>query len=191
MSSPADTPVQVFVYFDYVCPYSFLALHLLEAVHSDQPLSVVWRPLETRPAEADWDELTERAAALGVALYRPDTAPATRLPLQAAQFARDLGAEAHRRLHQAIFRAHFVRRIDIGRWDNLIQLANEEGIDRQALERALDDGRYLEELSQAEREAERYEISQTPTMLFGRFKVIGAAPLEVVREAARRAAAEM
>ena len=206
MSSPASSPVEVFAYFDYVCPYSYLAFHLLEAVHADHPLAVVWRPLETAPvgptleaavprpderSQTDWDDLTERAAALGVPLYRPTFVPASHLAHQAAQFANDIGAEAHRRLHLAIFRAHFVRRIDIGRRENLVQLANEEGIDRQALERALDDGRYLLELTAAQQEADRYGIDQTPTFLFGRFKVVGAALPEVFRDAARQAAAEL
>lgn len=192
--SPADAPVPVFVYFDYVCPYSYLALHLLDDLQTERPLRIEWRPLETRPADeggVDWAELTDKAASLGAPLYRPASTPSTGLAHQATQFARDLGDEAHRRLHRAIFRAHFVRGIDIGRRENLIQLANEEGIDRQAFEQALEDGRYSEELAEAEREATRYDISETPTMLFGRFKVIGAATPEVIREAAGRAAAEI
>ena len=39
-------------------------------------------------------------------------------------------------------------------------------------------------------EAERYGIDQTPVFLFGRFKVVGAAPTEVLLEAAQRAAAD-
>jgi predicted DsbA family dithiol-disulfide isomerase len=202
VSEPTDPdPVPVFVYFDYSCPYSYLAVTLLETVASTTPLRVVWRPLETwsgigaddlrmtpgdtrsgaegeGPADPDWSELGERAAELGVPLYRPEKWPA------------DLSEEAHRRLHRAIFRAHFVRGMDIGRVDHLLQLATEEGIDTEALAAALEDGRYLEELARTESEAERYGIHQTPVFLFGRFKVVGAAPPEVLLEAARRAAVD-
>ena len=214
MSEPTDPdPVPVFVYFDYSCPYSYLAVTLLETVASTTPLRVVWRPLETwsgigvddlpmapgdmrsgaegeGPADPDWSELGERAAELGVPLYRPEKWPATRAALQASEFARDLSEEAHRRLHRAIFRGHFVRGMDIGRVDHLLQLATEEGIDSEALAAALEDGRYLEELARTESEAERYGIHQTPVFLFGRFKVVGAAPPEVLLEAARRAAVD-
>jgi len=213
VSEPTDPdPVRVFVYFDYSCPYSYLAVTLLETAACTTPLRVVWRPLETRSetgteglaiapvdtrsgaegevensADPDWSELGERAAELGVPLYRPEKWPATRTALQASEFARDLSEEAHRRLHRAIFRAHFVRGMDIGRVDHLLQLATEEGIDTEALAAALEDGRYLEELSRTESEAERYGIHQTPVFLFERFKVVGAAPTEVLLEAARRA----
>lgn len=213
MSEPTDPdPVRVFVYFDYSCPYSYLAVTLLETAACTTPLRVVWRPLETRSetgneglaiapvdtrsgaegevensADPDWSELGERAAELGVPLYRPEKWPATRAALQASEFARDLSEEAHRRLHRAIFRAHFVRGMDIGRVDHLLQLATEEGIDTEALAAALEDGRYLEELARTESEAERYGIHQTPVFLFERFKVVGAAPTEVLLEAARRA----
>ena len=213
MSEPTDPdPVRVFVYFDYSCPSSYLAVTLLETAACTTPLRVVWRPLETRSetgteglaiapvdtrsgaegevensADPDWSELGERAAELGVPLYRPEKWPATRAALQASEFARDLSEEAHRRLHRAIFRAHFVRRMDIGRVDHLLQLATEEGIDTEALAAALEDGRYLEELARTESEAERYGVHQTPVFLFERFKVVGAAPTEVLLEAARRA----
>jgi len=214
VSEPTDPdPVPGFVYFDYSCPYSYLAVTLLETVASTTPLRVVWRPLETwsgigaddlpmapgdmrsgaegeGPADPDWSELGERAAELGVPLYRPEKWPATRAALQASEFARDLSEEAHRRLHRAIFRGHFVRGMDIGRVDHLLQLATEEGIDTEALAAALEDGRYLEELARTESEAERYGIHQTPVFLFGRFKVVGAAPPEVLLEAARRAAVD-
>ena len=166
MSEPTDPdPVPVFVYFDYSCPYSYLAVTLLETVASTTPLRVVWRPLETwsgigaddlpmasgdmrsgaegeGPADPDWSELGERAAELGVPLYRPEKWPATRAALQASEFARDLSEEAHRRLHRAIFRGHFVRGMDIGRVDHLLQLATEEGIDTEALA-AVDDNRIV------------------------------------------------
>ena len=213
MSEPTDPdPVRVFVYFDYSCPYSYLAVTLLETAACTTPLRVVWRPLEIRSeigteglaiapvemrsgaegevensADPDWSELGERAAELGVPLYRPEKWPATRVALQASEFARDLSEEAHRRLHRAIFRAHFVRGMDIGRVDHLLQLATEEGIDTEALAAALEDGRYLEELARTESEAERYGIHQTPVFLFERFKVVGAAPTDVLLEAARRA----
>jgi predicted DsbA family dithiol-disulfide isomerase len=213
VSEPTDPDaVRVFVYFDYSCPYSYLAVTLLETAATPTPLRVVWRPLETRSeigaqglskapvdapsgaagevegsADPDWSELGERAAELGVPLYRPEKWPDTRAALQASEFARDLSEEAHRRLHRAIFRAHFVRRMDIGRVDHLLRLATEEGIDTEALAAALEDGRYLEELARTESEAERYGIRQTPVFLFGRFKVVGAAPAEVLLEAARRA----
>lgn len=216
MSVPEDRdPIRVFVYFDYSCPYSYLAVTLLETAASTTPLRVVWRPLETRPeigsgdsaiagddrpaaadtgAEAsaapDWSELGERAAELGVPLYRPEKWPATRAALQASEFALDLSEEAHRRLHRAIFRAHFVRGMDIGRIDHILQLATEEGIDVEALAAALEDDRYLPELARSEEEAERYGIRQTPVFLFGRYKVVGAAPAEVLLEAAQKAAAD-
>lgn len=202
-SHPDARAVRVFAYFDYSCPHSYLALALLEATAAQVPLEIVWRPLEVRPAdgplaaeedeasqETDWEELAERASELRLPLYRPAERPSTRLALQAGEFARDLGDEAHRRLHRAIFRAHFVRGLDIGRVDQLLDLAAEEGIDREALVLALEDGRYLDELARAEDEAERYDIRQTPTMLFGRFKVIGAAPVPLLLETAQRAAAE-
>ena len=201
-----EAPVRVFVYFDYICPYSYLVRPLIEAIAAERPLEVVWRPLETRPempadgvpnvgdgpdeiAPEEWERLGEQGLAAGVPLYRPAVIPCTHLTLQASEFARDIGSEAFRRLHEALFRAYFVHNVDIGAREKILEIAATEGLAREALEAALEDGRYADELAAAEREADRYEIKQTPTVFFGRYKVIGAAPIDVLSETARRASA--
>jgi len=203
-----EAPVRVFVYFDYICPYSYLVRPLIEAIASERPLEVVWRPLETRPelpahgvpnvgdgpdeiSPKEWERLGEQGLAAGVPLYRPALIPRTHLTLQASEFARDIGSEAFRRLHEALFRAYFVHDVDIGAREKILEIAATEGLAREALETALEDGRYADELAVAEREAERYEIKQTPTVFFGPYKVIGAAPIDVLSETARRASASL
>jgi predicted DsbA family dithiol-disulfide isomerase len=72
----------------------------------------------------------------------------------------------------------------------LLEVAASAGVDPGALERALDDGRYESELEAASAEAERYGITGTPGLLFGRFLLIGAAPMDELRRAADRAERE-
>lgn len=136
-------------------------------MREERPLDVVWRPLPTRP-EGSAD-------------------PDPRLALEAAEFARDLGPAPFRRIQEALFRARFERDLDIGDREVLLAVAAEAGLDREGLEAALEDGRYRSELEAALEEAERYGIPGTPAFLFGRFKLVGAAPLAEMRRAADRA----
>lgn len=198
-------PVDVFLYGDYVCPFSYVADARVRRLRGELALRVHWRPLSIfpavpadglplegtdRPPEA-WARLeadvSEMARKEGLTFALPDFVANSHEALQAGEFARDLGPEVFVRAHRALFQAYFVEGRNLGRREVLLDVAGGAGLDRQALEGALEDARYAEELERASREAARYDIEGTPTLLFGRHKVVGAAPEEVLREAAGRA----
>ncbi len=199
--------VTVFVYGDYVCPFSYIAAERLRRLQRDEPLTVHWRPFEIHPAvpaaglavrEAGYppDEwagmastLEGMAAELDLPFRLPDFVANSHQALQAAEFARDLGPDAFRGVQEALFRAYFVDGRNVGEREVLLDVTAGH-LDREALEAALEDGRYEDELRRASAEAERYDVAGTPTFLFGRFKVVGAAPIEVLREAAAKARSE-
>jgi predicted DsbA family dithiol-disulfide isomerase len=203
-----DAPVPVYVYWDYSCPFCYLGSHRLERLAGERELRVAWRPLEIHtgiPAEGlpvkEAGFAPDRWAAIvgsvegmadreGMELEIPSFITRTGEALQAALFAQDLGDKAFRRLHRAIFRAYFVHGANLGDRDRLLEIAGEADVDPEALSEALDDERYADELRRAREEAARYEVSGTPTFLFGRHKVVGAAPMDVLRDAADRAAAD-
>lgn len=203
-------PVSAFLYGHYACPHTYIAQGRLDLLASEAPVTVTWRPLPPAgPAAADaaagddvgWQVATEPgvpiaetlqglrrdAAALGLTLSLPATPPDPRPALQAAEFARDCGAAEFARLHRALFRAVFVDGRDIEQRDVLIRLAVDVGLDAEGLGAALDDGRYEQMLRDVEAEAARYQIDATPTILLGRFKLVGAAPLDVLGSTLERA----
>lgn len=202
---PTDGRVDVFLYGDYVCPFSYVADARLRRLADELDLRVHWRPLSIHPAvpagglpmeqtgrpPEEWArveaEVTGMAREEGLEFALPDFLASSHEALQAGEFARDLGRAAFRRAHRALFRAYFVDGRNLGRREVLLFVAEEAGLDRRGLEGALEDGRYEEELDRASGEASRYGIEGTPTLLFGRHKVVGAAPEDVLREAADRA----
>lgn len=206
-SGPAR--VDVFFYGDYVCPFSYVADARLRRLRDSEPdLGIHWRPLSIHPAvpsdglpveqlgydPGEWKrvarEIREQAGEVGIPVQVPDFVANSHEALQAAEFAKDVGREAFRAAHRALFRAYMVEGRNLGRRDVLLSVCEDAGLDREALEGALDDDRYADELRRVEREAERYDIEGTPTLLFGRHKLVGAAPLDVMRDAAERARGE-
>jgi len=201
-------PVQAFAYWDYSCPFSYIAAHRLGRLADERPLDVHWRPFEVHPglpqdgiparelgySPDQWSRalsaVDEMAREEGLELDVPSFVPSTSRPLQAALFAMDVGSDAFDRLHRGLFRAFFVDGRNIGLRETVLDVAASADVDTDGLERALEDERYVDELRRVRAEADRYDIDGTPTILFGRFKVVGAAPLEVLGEAADRAAGE-
>lgn len=201
--------VQVFLYGDYVCPFSYVAdARLRRLSPGADGFDLRWRPLSIHPAVPsdglpveelgyapdEWArvrrEVREQAGETGVELDLPDFVANSHEALQAAEFAKDVGRESFRRTHRALFRAYFVHGRNLGRRDVLLDVCGEAGLDREGLENALDDDRYADELRRAEEEASRYDIEGTPTILFGRHKVVGAAPADVMEDALGRARRE-
>lgn len=206
--SPLHLPVTLFVYFDFACPHSYLLAGRLGRLGRSPatvpPLVVRWRPLELRPELAppgktgrapvgaeELEDLSAGLADVGLGLLPPDFLPVTRLAHQATLFAEDVGGPVSERVRLELFRAYFERGAPIGRRQTVLEIALRCGLDEEGLERALDDGRYLEEIDLAREEADRYGIGGTPTTLVGRFKLVGAAPEETLLLTARRAAGEV
>lgn len=197
---------RVFLYGHYACPHTFVAQGRLDVLASETPVAVGWRPLAPARGDAavDWrwiagagedlvdvlPALRRDAAALGLTLSLPASPPDPRRALQAAEFARDCGADVFARLHRRLFRAVFEEGRDIADVDVLLDLAVDAEVDREGLSAALDDGRYETALREAEEEAERYAIDATPTLLVGRYKLVGAAPLDVLRATLGRVVSE-
>lgn len=189
MTVPAVT-VPLFLYGDYGCPFTYVERARIEVLVSEGGVQVVWRPLPSSGGPtAVAASLVRDAAELGLSLHVPEERPDSRLAAQAAEFARDCGPDLFGRLDAALFRAVFVEGADIGDEDVLLGLADRAGVDREGLGAALADGRYVEAVREAEEEAERYGIENTPTLLIGRFKVVGAAPLQLLRETVAQASA--
>ena len=192
-----------FLYGDYACPHTYLVDARLGLLASEGIVSVSWRPILTygggsaddwlaladddAQAEAVAQELSRAAAQLGLTLILPEAPPATALALQASEFARDCGSVDWARLHSALFRAVFVDGVDVGVADDLQAVAESAGIDAIGLQASLDDGRYKTALEEAEAEATRYDIGATPTVLIGKFKLVGSAPIDVLRSTIERA----
>lgn len=204
-------PISAFLYGHYACPHTYIAQGRLDLLASEAPVRVAWRPLPPveRTSEADaelsevvgWSRVTGEdrslaetvqslrrdAAGLGLILSLPSAPPDPRLALQAAEFARDCGTAEFERFHRALFRAVFVDERDIVAEEVILELAQANGLDREGLEAALEDARYEQTLREVEAEAERYGIEATPTILLGRYKLVGAAPLDLLGETLRRA----
>ena len=152
--------LKVQVFFDYVCPYCFLAEDPLnEAVAElDGEVAVEWMPFELRPyptptLEPEGDYLQSgwrqsvypMAERMGVHIVLPRVSPQpyTRLAFEGAIAARDQ-AKAHAYNHR-MFTAFFQDELDIGDADVLSDCAAEIGLKKKNFRAALEDGLHRQE----------------------------------------------
>lgn len=182
-----DAHIVLDIWSDYVCPFCYLELPAVTRLQQEfgPLLEVVWRAFELRPdpvptLDPDGDYLHTvwnrsvypMAEKLGMRLKLPPVQPRSRKAFEAVAFARDAGR--FDTMHLALFRGFFEHGRNIGDSAELLRLAEENGIDSNALRAALQDGRYTGQVLQDERQAQALGISGVPLMLVRR----AGAPME-------------
>lgn len=97
------------------------------------------------------------------------------------------GMEAQTALKLALFRAHFQQRRKIGKRSVLLDVAENLGFDRRAMEAALDDEALGIAVRMEEGRARDAQISSVPSFIVnGRYLIPGAQEPEVYRETLRK-----
>ncbi|HZW82763.1 MAG TPA: DsbA family protein [Candidatus Deferrimicrobium sp.] len=112
------------------------------------------------------------------------------MALEAGEYAKEKGM--FHAFHTAVFRAYFTDGIAIGDLEELLNLAEGVGMDREDLRKALAEKRYAQNLRDTQKEARRYGINSAPTFIINnRYKIVGAQPLEEFRKALEQISQEM
>jgi predicted DsbA family dithiol-disulfide isomerase len=173
-----DTRITLDIWSDYVCPFCYLELPAVTRVQQafGPRLDVVWHAFELRPDPVPtldpdgeylhtvWNRsVYPMAQRLGMQIKLPPVQPRSRKAFEAVAFARDAGH--FDAMHLALFRGFFEQGRDIGDSAELLSLATQSGLDGDALQAALDDGRYTQQVLQDERRAQALGITGVPLLL--------------------------
>ena len=173
----AAAQVQVDVWSDYVCPFCYLELPIMERLEAEcgRAVKVNWHPYELRPeptAQLDpageyllqtWNNsVYPLAKARKMQLMLPPVQPRSRKAFEASFFARDQGLFDV--MHHAIFKAFFESGKDIGSIAVLVQVGAAVGLDADALQKALEGGAYTKAVLQEEVVANAYGVNAVPIL---------------------------
>ena len=202
--SPTTPSVVIDVWSDYVCPFCWLEVPVLDRVRArfGDAVEVVWRAFELRPdpvptldpageyLRSTWARAVyPMAAERGVTLKLPPVQPRSRKAFEATAFAHDAGRGDAMR--EALFRAFFEEGRDIGRDDVLADIGRAVGLDGDTLAAALARGEHTARVLDDERAAARLGVNSVPLMvvrqvgepLHAGLPLSGAQPAEAVEAA--------
>lgn len=200
MSDNEDVRVPVALYFDYICPFCYVADARLDRVRERYPVAVQYRfieihpdnPHEGRPVEElgyppeQWQAMNENLGRMaeeeGLPLAERTFTTNSRQALLLAQATFDERPEAFLGLHRAIFRAYFVEQRNIGDTGVLTALAAEHGVSDLA-ERAWSDNRYLARLLEHVEAAQALGLTGVPTLVVDDRPFTGAVSVETLEKA--------
>ncbi len=198
---PMSEPITLRVWSDYVCPWCYVGQVEVQKLKKEYDVQVDWRPFYLRPETPpeglplpDYvrekmkdpnNPLKLRAQAAGLALVMRDIIPSTRRAHEATEFAREQGRQEP--FHAAVLRRYWIEGQDLWQWDTLRGAAQEAGLDPDALQRAVEGGRYTKVVEDSIQEARAIGVSAVPTFVLGeKFGLQGAQEYPVFQEAMRR-----
>lgn len=210
-------PIQIDVWSDIACPWCYIGKRNLEtglatvADDEDAPaVQVTFHSFELSPdtpVDFDGDELdflaghkgmprdqvsqmldhvTGVAAAAGLE-YRFDLLQHTNTVKahELLHFAKEQGRQAE--LAERLMAAYFTEGRHVGRIDDLVDLADEAGLDPDAAREALEGDRFLEAVRADQEQARAYGITGVPFFVIdGAYGVSGAQPPEAFAQIARQ-----
>ena len=194
MSQPVAVPVSLF--FDYACPFCYLASERLLRLGERHPLAIVWRGIEIHPdtpsagapgglAPAVLDTLTRLAEAHAIPLQGPIRLGNSRRALLLAHAVLAERPERFLGLHQAIFRAQFVAGRNIGDPQLLEALAAEQDVE-DLLDSAWRQPTYFTRLLENVEEASRLNLSALPALQVSERVFTGATAIDTLEQALLR-----
>lgn len=190
------------VWSDYVCPFCYLEVPVLERVSREygDEVEIVWRAFEFRPEPAPtldpdaqylhtvWGEsVYPMAENRGMTLRLPPVQPRSRRALELAELARQSGR--FDQVHKEIFRTFFEDGRDLNDAEVLVRIGEDSGLDPEATRQALSTGQLIEKVLADEREAAELGISGVPALVVrprsdsshGAADLSGAQPFELVK----------
>jgi predicted DsbA family dithiol-disulfide isomerase len=171
--------IQIQIWGDFECPYSYLqtvALAKLKERYQDG-IEIIWRAIEltptigTMPPSESYLKKLQQAAAESLVqeeqlvLNAPTFLTYTWLAQESVCFANKHGKSLQ--LALAIFKAVFSQGANISNEDEIISLAEQVGVEPNALREAFDDGVVTKQVIADEEEFKANGFQGVPAMLIG------------------------
>lgn len=214
-----DTPLKVDIWSDIACPWCFVGKRRFESAAAEFAAGGGELQVEYHSFELSPDTPVDFAGSEVNFLVRHKSMPADQVEQMLAQMTQLAAAEglsydfealqhtntvkAHELLHLAkaegrqldmverLFAAYFEEGRHVGRVDDLADLAEEIGLDRDAVVQALDSGTHLAAVRADQEQAVAYGIRGVPFFVIdGRIGVSGAQDPAVLVDALRQAAGQ-
>jgi predicted DsbA family dithiol-disulfide isomerase len=174
-------------WFDFICPYCYLAQDRNRILH-EHGIRVAEHALQIHPeigpggtpagprSGPAYEFLAREAEAAGLPLRWTDRIPYSRPALASFEWLRKTRPEAGERFAAAVFAAYFADGLDIESDDLLLTIAEKAGGDANGLRAALASSAADDMLTRSEVLAYEYGVDGTPTWVGGGHRVSGLRP---------------
>jgi predicted DsbA family dithiol-disulfide isomerase len=133
--------------------------------------------------------LQQMAREAGLAMVSPEVIAYSRPALEATEYARQQGKLEE--FHRVVFRKYYGDGQDIGQWAVLRAAAEEATLNPEAMQAAVEAGKFSAVLDDHIRQATAWGITAVPTYIVGdEYEIVGAQPYSVFEQVMSRLGAK-
>ncbi len=186
--------MKILLYYDYICPFCFLATERVLGLAREFDLEAEWVGVEIHPeypAEGKRRRKTERtlrtskslenvAAEAGVEIRLPGFVTNSRLCLEGAEFAKE--KNRFMEFHKACYAAYFGEGKNIGLLETVLEAGESAGLCPEELSESLRKGSFSEKIEKNMESARENEVFGVPTLYLGELRIHGIQPVESYRQ---------
>lgn len=185
--------MKITVFYDYICPFSFIGSRRIQRIGGEFGLEIDWKGYEINPeypAKGKERKRTIRTIRVMESLQNvmededikfqlPGFITNSRLCLEAAEFSKAKGRFIE--FHNLCYESFFLEKRNIGDLHVILEIAEKAGIDTNELEHDLNNGEMAEALVQYRRDAQKLDVLGVPTVVFNDFRVHGVQRVDTYR----------
>jgi predicted DsbA family dithiol-disulfide isomerase len=182
--------IQVPIFFDYASTLCYIAWRIVGELERELEFDALWKgvPIAMRDHRAKPGRIVNDRERQKVLMVAAETGVPVAMPLawldsiaalEGSEVAREAGV--FRAYHDAIFRAAFEERRDIGNHEVLVELAVQAGLDRDRFARDVRGGAMRQQIETNKREADEFSALGYPTFILGDFPLTGIQPISSMR----------
>ncbi|TDG14050.1 2-hydroxychromene-2-carboxylate isomerase [Seongchinamella unica] len=182
-------PVDVTLYFNFRSPYCYIASKTLFRIFDDYHTRMVWRPLggwsgRSSPERAKVkvpltrQDVRRITAKMGIPMNPPPIATDPTMAGAASLLAEEQGVL--REWIVEVMRAEWAEGLDIGNEQVLLQVGDNIGLERAALQAAFSDAGYLRQMEDNWAEAQELGLIGVPSFRIGEELFWGSDRIEYV-----------
>ena len=172
---------------------------MVEKLKAENNVAVEWRPFylyfDTPPegrelpdhvkrarANGSEERLRSIATSYGMEFKSTERIYNTRLAHEATEYAREHGKGSE--FHKVVFRMVYAEGKDPSHWDVLRSVAQEVGLDGEAMQKDVESEKYKVNVEEQVRQAYQIGVTGVPTYVINdRYAIVGAQPYEVFKNA--------
>lgn len=122
--------------------------------------------------------LRSTVPAEGLPYAEPEALYNTRLAQELGKWADEIGVP---QLHDGLFRAYFVEGINIGKVEDLVQIAERVGLNADDAQRVLEERLFKKAVDEDWARSTQLGVTAVPTFVVGGWAVVGAQPYGTLR----------
>lgn len=180
------------VYSDFICPFCYIGKVNTERLLEKNPdLKIEWRQFELHPegqpdpkspymqeAQTSLNRLAKKYNIDMKTEVLTTVTSESRKAMMGMEFAKEHGKLND--YHDAVFKAYWVKGLDIGDIDVLVHVASSIGLDSTSFRRSIEQKTYLPQVLRGIENAKKNGVLGVPTYIYGDQMSMGAQPVDIL-----------